>query len=307
VSGPPTRVGRRALEPSQPDLAIHAQTALSWPDVGTTIDVPARRSALGGDVPTRDAGSTDDTADVARRLAEEAPQTVPLLTGPITAARRRRFALVNACTLASLISGMFAIFLAMNGDVRIAAAALLACVAFDGLDGALARKLGVSTPFGAQMDSLADMCSFGIATPVVAFAWLAGPAPIFVIAPVCALVAICAAIRLARFNVSPKNGRFFSGVPTTIAAAIIVVTVLLRPEPGRWLSALLVAGLAIAMVSTFPYFKLGALRRVPIWVWPVAIVAAVVDPSTTLGIGVGAYLLSGPLLWARQRRAVASV
>jgi CDP-diacylglycerol--serine O-phosphatidyltransferase len=299
-------------------LETRAQTALSWPEAGSGrpeadgATVRTYRQADGAEgwtiVDPRDEDPLPAPETViAEQLAAEAPTTIPLLTGPRTVARRARFALVNACTVASLVTGVGAILLAMHSEVRWAAAALLACVLFDGLDGALARKLGVSTEFGAQMDSLADMCSFGIATPVVAFAWLAGPAPVVVIAPVCALVAVCAAIRLARFNVSPKNGRFFSGVPTTIAAAIIVLTVLLRPEPGRWMSAALVACLAVAMVSTFPYFKLGALRRVPVWLWPVAVVAVIVDPSTTLGILVGAYLLSGPLLWARQRRAVTSV
>ena len=46
---------------------------------------------------------------------------------------------------------------------------LLACITFDGLDGALARKFGVASPFGVQMDSLGDMTSFGIAAPVVVF------------------------------------------------------------------------------------------------------------------------------------------
>ena len=57
------------------------------------------------------------------------------------------------------------------------AGCLIACVVFDGLDGALARKLGVASPFGAQMDSLADMCSFGLAAPVVVYASLAGVGP----------------------------------------------------------------------------------------------------------------------------------
>ena len=91
--------------------------------------------------------------------------------------RRISFALVNACTLASLGLGLLAIFLAMHGESRFAAACLVACVGFDGLDGALARKLGVSSPFGAQMDSLADMCSFGLAAPVVVYASLAHSVP----------------------------------------------------------------------------------------------------------------------------------
>jgi CDP-diacylglycerol--serine O-phosphatidyltransferase len=215
--------------------------------------------------------------------------------------------MVQCCTLASLLLGLAAIYAVLHGEVRIGAAILLGCVAFDGADGALARAFGVSTPFGAQMDSLADMCSFGIATPIVAFAWLSGASPVELVAPVCALVAICAAIRLARFNVSPKNGRFFSGVPTTIAAAIIVIAILLRPEAGRWAALVFVAALAAAMVSSFPYLKFGSLRRIPKWLLPVGAVVVALDPSTTLGFLVGAYLLSGPLLWARQKRGIAAV
>ena len=116
----------------------------------------------------------------ARRSAPSTPvddapaMSIPLLPGERTAARRIKFAVVNACTLTSLMLGMLAIFLAMQGDVRIAALCLIACVVFDGLDGALARKFGVASPFGAQMDSLADMCSFGLAAPVVVYASLAG-------------------------------------------------------------------------------------------------------------------------------------
>ena len=229
--------------------------------------------------------------------------SVPLLTGAHTPARRTRFALVNACTIASLLLGMSAIFLAFAGDITVAALALVGCVAFDGLDGSLARKLGVSTPFGAQMDSLADMCSFGIATPVVVYVWLSGGAPPAFVAGACALVAICAAIRLARFNVSPKSGNYFAGVPTTIAAAILALFTLLDPDPAGWM-ALLVAALALLMVSEFPYVKLGRVLRLPPWLWLVPTAGALMDVPTTFTLGVVAYLLSGPLLWLRERTAV---
>jgi CDP-diacylglycerol--serine O-phosphatidyltransferase len=229
---------------------------------------------------------------------------VPLLTGPRTRSRRFRFAVVNACTIASLLLGMSAIFLAFDGRLRIAALALLGCVVFDGLDGSLARKLGVSTPFGAQMDSLADMCSFGIATPVVAYTWMAGGAPGPVVGLSCALVAICAAIRLARFNVSPKNGNYFTGVPTTIAAAIMALFALLRPDaPSAWMVPL-VAALALLMVSEFPYVKLSRVLRLPPWLWLVPAAGALMDVPTTFTLAVVAYLLTGPLLWLRQRTAV---
>jgi CDP-diacylglycerol--serine O-phosphatidyltransferase len=231
-----------------------------------------------------------------------ADDAASLLPGEHTMRRRVSFALVNGCTLASLGLGLLAIFLAMNGEPRIAAACLVACVAFDGLDGALARRLGVSSPFGAQMDSLADMCSFGLAAPVVVYASLAHTVPTAAAAVACVLVAGCAAIRLARFNVSPKDGKFFSGVPTTMAAAVLALTVIIGlPLPGIAVVAG-VAVLAFAMVSSFPYAKLARMVKLPPWVWLLPVVGALVDPRLTFVLAVGAYLFSGPVMWLKAKR-----
>ncbi|MBQ1025700.1 phosphatidylcholine/phosphatidylserine synthase [Micromonospora sp. C95] len=247
---------------------------------------------------------TVDPPPVAPTAAASTATPAPLLPGERTPARRMKFALVNACTLASLLLGINAIFVAMQGEVRLAAFLLIACVAFDGLDGALARKLGVSSPFGAQMDSLADMCSFGLAAPVVVYASLAGSAPTAAAAVAAALVAACAAIRLARFNVSPNDGRFFSGVPTTMAAAVLALMVVIgMPVPG----AVQIAGvalLAFTMVSSFPYAKLARLVKLPPWVWLAPVVGALIDVRLTFGLIVVGYLISGPVLWLRQRRTV---
>jgi len=180
---------------------------------------------------------------------------------------------------------------------------LVACVVFDGLDGALARRLGVSSPFGAQMDSLADMCSFGLAAPVVVYASLAQSVPTAAAMVACVLVAGCAAIRLARFNVSPKDGKFFRGVPTTMAAAVLALTVLIDlPLPG-FAQLAGVALIAFAMVSSFPYVKLARLVKLPPWVWLLPLVSAFVDARLTFVLVVGAYLLSGPVLWVRAKHA----
>jgi CDP-diacylglycerol--serine O-phosphatidyltransferase len=246
-------------------------------------------------------------APAGRRLSsadiDDAPAlSIPLLPGERTRGRRVRFALVNACTLGSLLLGMSAILLAVNhADVRIAALCLIGCVIFDGLDGALARRLGVASPFGAQMDSLADMCSFGIAAPVVVYAWLAGSAPKALLMSACALVAVCAAIRLARFNVSPKDGRFFCGVPTTMAAAVLALAALIAPQVPVPVQVAAIVLLALAMVSSFPYVKLARLLRLPPWLLLVPVVGAFVDYRLTFVAVVGLYLASGPLLWLRQR------
>ncbi len=269
--------------------------------------------ARSGPVRTVSAGAITKTAPrdtpsvlvASRRLpgAAVAPVNQRILSGEATLARQFRFWLVNACTIGSLTLGITAIFLAMHHQPRLGAVLLLGCVVLDGLDGALARKLGVSTAFGAQMDSLADMCSFGIATPVVAYAWLVDTTSPWVVAPVCVLVGVCAAIRLARFNVSPRSGTHFTGVPTTIAAGIIVLLPLLMPNPILVAPLALVAALALLMVSSFPYVKLGAFRRVPIVLWLVPIALWFVAPAAAFATIIGGYLLSGPVLWARDRRA----
>jgi CDP-diacylglycerol---serine O-phosphatidyltransferase len=240
--------------------------------------------------------STRGTEDGATGLA------IPLLPGDRTLDRRIKFAIVNACTLASIVLGLFAVFLAIDGDLRLAAAALLFCVIFDGLDGALARKFGVASPFGAQMDSLADLSSFGVATAIVIFHWLTEDGASTVMAgPACALLALCAAIRLARFNVSPRNGRFFCGVPTTMTAAVLALATLLAPAMPVGLQVAAVALVALAMVSSFPYAKLARVLRLPPWVWIIPAIGAMISVPVTFAVIVTAYLVSGPVLWWHQR------
>lgn len=230
------------------------------------------------------------------------PMSIPLLPGDPTAARQLKFLLVNACTLANLVLGMVAIMLSFHGELRWAAACVLGCVAFDGLDGTLARRLGVASPFGAQMDSLADLCAFGIATPVLAYQWLqVSGAPSYAVAPTCVLVAVCAAVRLARFNVSPKDGRYFCGVPTTMAAAILTLCTLVDVHPVA-AQVITVGTLALLMVSTFPYAKVTQLRRLPSWLWVPSVVGALINPPVAFVLFVSAYLGSGPVLWLKHRR-----
>ncbi|GAA4597519.1 CDP-diacylglycerol--serine O-phosphatidyltransferase [Actinoplanes octamycinicus] len=281
-------MGRRSAETSRAATATRAEVLYTGLEPGLTRSIPAPG------VPLDTSTTLDDSA---------VPATIPLLPGEPTMARRMRFALVNACTLSSLGLGLLAIFLAMDGHAKIAAACLVACVIFDGLDGALARKLGVASPFGAQMDSLADMCSFGLAAPVVVYASLVDKAPQSAAALACALVAGCAAIRLARFNVSPKDGRFFCGVPTTMAAAVLALAVLIGlPLPGLAVLAG-VALIAFAMVSSFPYAKLARIVKLPPWLWLLPVVGALLQPKMTFVLVVATYLVSGPILWVRAKRA----
>ena len=296
------RVGRRRTEAGRAVTAVRPEvlyTGAEFTDLDAALIAPAqrpRRALLARPSPALNAPAAPAPIE-----ETTGPASIPLLPGEQTVARRISFAIVNACTVSSIGMGLFAIFLAMHGDVRIAAVCLIACVAFDGIDGALARKLGVSSPFGAQMDSLADMCSFGLAAPVVVYAYLAGSVPAVAAGVACVLVAACAAIRLARFNVSPKDGRFFCGVPTTMAAAVLALAVII----GLPVPAVVQLGgvilLAVAMVSGFPYAKLARIVKLPPWLWLLPIVGSLVDPRMTFAAVVFAYLISGPVLWLRTR------
>lgn len=249
-------------------------------------------------------------AVVPSHVDTESVRSIPLLPGERTAVRRAKFLLVNACTLTSLSIGLLAIFLAMHGQVRTAAVCLIVCVVCDGLDGPLARKLGVASPFGAQMDSLADMCSFGLAAPVVVYASLAGTVPPAAAVVACTLVAGGAAIRLARFNVSPKDGRFFCGVPTTWVAAVLALNILIGPGlPGDLMAALSLV-CALAMVTSFPYAKLASVVRLPrlllLLLLLLHLAGIAINLSLTFSLVVVVYLISGPLLWLRFRRRPAT-
>lgn len=297
------RVGRRRHEPgstavlSDGYLAASTREPADYPDDLAAL-APLTSAEFDAIAPMSPA------MPPASAMARDVGLTIPLLPGDRSVARRVKFAVVNAVTLSSLGLGLVAILLAMAGDTRAAAICLIACVAFDGLDGALARRFGVASPFGAQMDSLADMCSFGLAAPVVVYASLAGSVPRPAAAVACVLVAAGAAIRLARFNVSPKDGRFFCGVPTTMAAAVLAVAVLIElPVPGP-LQLVGVALMAFAMVSSFPYAKLARLVKMPPWLWLLPLAGAFLDVRLTFALMVLGYLASGPLLWLHQRKAV---
>ncbi|MFC4337319.1 CDP-alcohol phosphatidyltransferase family protein [Salininema proteolyticum] len=229
------------------------------------------------------------------------PEPIPLLPGEPTLTRRLFFALANGFTVTSIALALASIVLATGGNVMGAAMALAGCVIADGLDGPVARRFGVASPFGAQMDSLADMCAFGVAAPVLFHAWMTGVLPEPVLLAVSVAFGACAAIRLARFNVSPKDGRYFSGIPTTLAAAVTTLSVLLLDTPIA-ASALMAVTLAVFMVSPFPYPKLGQIAKLPVWLWIIPAAGMYFAHEWTFYTLVWSYLAAGPILWIATRR-----
>ena len=162
----------------------------------------------------------------------------------------RRY-LPSALTLGNLYLGLFSIALVMSGDVRNGAFLVLFGMFFDGLDGKLARLLDVTSNFGKELDSLADVITFGAAPAVLllSFGWLS---PLHQVAA--ALFVFAGAIRLARFNTqSVAAASHFVGLPITAGGGIAATAVLYSHMLPGWLLPLTYALLASLMLSTLPY------------------------------------------------------
>ena len=146
----------------------------------------------------------------------------------------------NMITMAALCLGLLSVKLAISGDFDSSGICIIIACLFDGIDGRVARKLNAASEFGAQMDSLADFFNFGVAPGFLMYFWkMEDYVAIKNVAwfPVL-LLAICMAIRLARFNVAlnnedhenPLNKYFFKGVPAPMAAALVLLPLALSLE-----------------------------------------------------------------------------
>lgn len=127
-------------------------------------------------------------------------------------------------TLANLLLGVVALVLTMDDDFVIAGASILLAMILDAMDGRVARKLDATSTFGKELDSLADLVSFGVAPAILVYAFkikvLGMPGLI-----ICIIFALCGALRLARFNVL-NISEYFMGVPITAAGSLVALLVL---------------------------------------------------------------------------------
>jgi CDP-diacylglycerol--serine O-phosphatidyltransferase len=230
-------------------------------------------------------------------------------TNSIPKRRRGIYLLPNLFTTAALFAGFYAITAALNQDFQVAAISIFAAMILDGLDGRVARLTNTQSAFGAEYDSMADMISFGAAPALVIYVWSLSSLgkPGWVAAFVhCA----GAALRLARFNtqIGKEDKRFFQGLPSPSAAAILAGFIWLCVDRG-WSGAgvaTIALALAIAtgllMVSNFRYysFKDVDLRgRVPfLKAIIVMLIFAVLfaHPPLTLFLFFLTYAISGPAL-----------
>ena len=177
------------------------------------------------------------------------------------------FLLPNIVTLCSLLCGCYAVMSAIGGDFNLACRAVLVGMVCDFLDGLVARLTHTTTDFGAQLDSLADLVTFGVAPSVIVMEWQLRDLHQFW--PFLSFIWICSvSIRLARFNSQKVNLSAFTGLPCPAAAALIVgyVGTMNAHDFGMpqyvhitTTVALIILG-SIAMVSNVPFQSLKAIK-----------------------------------------------
>jgi CDP-diacylglycerol--serine O-phosphatidyltransferase len=131
----------------------------------------------------------------------------------------------NIITSISLISGMASIALSLDGYLGIAATLILASYLLDLVDGALARRLGVSSDFGVQFDSLVDMTNFGAASTVLVWSHLRqGGNQTWIIWPLGIFFVLAGALRLARFNLQASDTKAVESTGLTISTSGAYIT-----------------------------------------------------------------------------------
>ena len=176
--------------------------------------------------------------------------------------RRGIYVLPNLFTTAALFAGFFAIVQAMQGDFERAAMAIFIAMVLDGLDGRVARLTHTQSAFGAEYDSLSDMVSFGAAPALVIYEWaLRDLGRLGWIAAF--IYCAGAALRLARFNTTLEvmDKRYFQGLPSPAAAALVVGLVWVMIETGipgsdvRWLACGLTIFAGVTMISNVSYYS----------------------------------------------------
>jgi CDP-diacylglycerol---serine O-phosphatidyltransferase len=169
--------------------------------------------------------------------------------------------LPSLLTVGNIYCGYVSIMRAMMGEYESAALFILVAALLDALDGRVARLTGTSSEFGLQLDSIADVISFGVAPALLSFAWSlsfygrVGWAVSF-------LFVICGAMRLARFNLQKTvhDRRWFVGMPIPAAACIIATIVFAHPEPPADAGEPLLGGMLLALVMLVSLLMVSRVR-----------------------------------------------
>lgn len=181
-------------------------------------------------------------------------------------------------TLGNLSLGVIAIILVFNEKPELAAMMVIIAMLLDGVDGRIARALNAQSEFGKELDSLADVISFGVAPAfimyVVAFQDLS-PALAWIVT---AIFPICGALRLARFNVIASSPGYFIGLPIPAAGGVLATLALFSSDIQPYILVGSTLLLAFLMVSTikYPNFKKVGIPKSAVWVVPIVIVGSLI-------------------------------
>ena len=238
------------------------------------------------------------------------------------APRRRRkgvYILPNLFTLAALFGGFYAIVMAMNGRYEQSCYGVFCAMVLDSLDGRVARMTNTQSAFGAEMDSLSDMVSFGAAPALIVYEWALkglGKAGWGIAFFYCA----CAALRLARFNtnLAVVDKRYFQGLPSPAAAALVVSFIwVVVDKQGysdvngdsvlAWAAAAATFYAGVTMVVNVPFYSFKDLsfkRSVPfIVIVLIALAIGIINlyPARIFFAIFCLYALSGYVVYAWKR------
>jgi CDP-diacylglycerol--serine O-phosphatidyltransferase len=214
-----------------------------------------------------------------------------------------------------LLIGFYSLVFAVNGRYELAALMTEIAVVFDWLDGLIARASRTSSAIGLEYDSLSDVTAFGVAPAGLVYIWALKPFGPWG-ATICGLYIVCAALRLARFNiqVGSVDKRRFVGLPVAGAAAVVAGVVLTCryfeiDRPGVLSASMAPTTLVLAclMISRVPYpsFKSINLRRasVPTMIAMLGTLSLLlIVPQLAAFLLATGYLLSGPILMMRGER-----
>lgn len=231
-----------------------------------------------------------------------------------------RAVLPNAITAAALCSGLTGIRFAIAGEWSLAIFAIILAGLLDGMDGRVARLLKAQSRFGAELDSLADSLSFGMAPALIFFLWTLQDLPRLGWFAALAF-AICCALRLARFNAQidldeqpHKSAGFLTGIPAPVGAGLAFLPFYLWSATGIedfrnpvfnaiWMGV--IAFLMISNIATFSWKSIRPRKNVRlelIAIVGIVFAAVLLEPWWTLAVVSIGYLALMPYAFIRYRR-----
>ncbi|QFU85896.1 CDP-diacylglycerol--serine O-phosphatidyltransferase [Amycolatopsis sp. YIM 10] len=226
--------------------------------------------------------------------------------------------LPNAITVLALCAGLSAVQFALTGNYAMAIASIGIAAVLDSLDGRIARLLDATSKMGAELDSLADGISFGVAPALVLYVWHSDGERIGWLAAL--VFAVCMILRLARFNTllddteqPPYAAEFFVGVPAPAGGLLVLLPLTLSLQFGEgWWSAQVVVwvwtvAIAALAISRIPTLSLKTVKVAPKAVGPLLVAVGVLAatiilyPLIALAVAMLLYLVHLPYAVRRFR------